>query len=74
MGLADLDVSGMGLANLPSISYIKEIFRMLGHHYPMRLGDVLFFNVGPSVMLCWRMVSPLLPQRTKDKMIFVPPS
>lgn len=62
----------MGLSHLPPIAYIKTIFKMLSRQYPMRLGNVLFTNVGPSVMLCWTVVSPLLQSRTKDKMLFIP--
>lgn len=63
---------GMGLSHMPPLAYIKAMFKMLSHHYPMRLGNVLFTNVGPSVMLCWRVVSPLLQKRTTDKMLLIP--
>lgn len=66
--------AGMGLSHMPPLAYTKRMFKMLSHHYPMRLGNVIFTNVGPSVMLCWRVVSPLLQARTKDKMLFVPSS
>lgn len=64
--------SGMGLKQLPPVAYMKKMFKLLSHHYPMRLGHVLFTNVGPSVMLCWRVVSPLLQARTKAKMHLIP--
>ncbi|CAN0191654.1 unnamed protein product [Pylaiella littoralis] len=67
-----IDCQGMGLKQLPPVAYMKKMFKLLSHHYPMRLGHVLFTNVGPSVMLCWRVVSPLLQARTKAKMHFIP--
>lgn len=62
----------MGLKQLPPVAYMKKMFKLLSHHYPMRLGHVLFTNVGPSVMLCWKVVSPLLQARTKAKMHLIP--
>lgn len=64
--------AGMGLKQLPPVAYMKKMFKLLSHHYPMRLGHVLFTNVGPSVMLCWKVVSPLLQARTKAKMHLIP--
>ncbi|CAM9769193.1 unnamed protein product, partial [Sphacelaria rigidula] len=65
---------GIGLGHLPPLPYTKKIFKMLGSHYPMRLGHVLFVNAGPGMMLCWRVLAPLLQKRTKKKMRFVPSS
>ncbi|CAM9712566.1 unnamed protein product [Ectocarpus sp. 13 AM-2016] len=67
-----IDCEGMGLKQLPPVTYMKKMFKLLSHHYPMRLGHVLFTNVGPSVMLCWKVVSPLLQARTKAKMHLIP--
>eukprot|EP00903_Cladosiphon_okamuranus_P010915 g10310.t1 len=67
-----IDCEGMGLKQLPPVAYMKKMFELLGHHYPMRLGHVLFTNVSPSVMLCWKVVSPLLQARTKAKMHLIP--
>ncbi|CAM9191515.1 unnamed protein product [Discosporangium mesarthrocarpum] len=69
-----VDCQGMGLHNLPPLSYIKCMFSLLMNHYPMRIGVVLFANTGHSVMLCWRLLSPLIHARTKKKMRFIPHS
>ncbi|CAM9891454.1 unnamed protein product [Scytosiphon promiscuus] len=67
-----LDCQGMGLKQMPPLAHVKKMFKLLSHHYPMRLGHVLFTNVSPSVMLCWKVVSPLLQARTKAKMHLIP--
>lgn len=69
---ARVSPSGMGLKQMPPVAHVKKMFKLLSHHYPMRLGHVLFTNVGPSVMLCWKVVSPLLQARTKAKMHLIP--
>ncbi|CAM9153266.1 unnamed protein product, partial [Hapterophycus canaliculatus] len=67
-----MDCQGMGLKQMPPVAHVKRMFKLLSHHYPMRLGHVLFTNVSPSVMLCWKVVSPLLQARTKAKMHLIP--
>ncbi|KAG5193010.1 CRAL-TRIO domain-containing protein [Tribonema minus] len=64
------DCRGFGLTHLPPLPFLRAMFGMLSRHYPMRLGHILLCNASASVHLCWRVCSPIVPPRTKDKIVF----
>eukprot|EP00953_Heterococcus_sp_UTEX-ZZ885_P001906 1538-Heterococcus_DN1.PRE.1 len=66
-----VDCRGFGLRNLPPLGFFKSIWGSLSRHYPMRLGHIVMCNVSSSASVCWRVVAPIIPARTKDKVVFV---
>lgn len=68
-----VDCSGFHLSSVPPTAYVKHALSLLQKHYAMRLGYVLMVNAPAAMHFFWKLVSPLLDERTKRKIDFVPP-
>lgn len=62
--IADLD--GFGMANF-SLAQIKIAISLLQNHYPERLGMIYVINAPWAFTAAWRLIQPLLDERTKNK-------
>ena len=60
------DLKGWGMSNF-SLAYTKVSVRLLQDHYPERLGKVNVVNAPWVFNAAWRMVRPLLDERTRSK-------
>ena len=60
------DLEGFSMANF-SLTYIKVIVSILQNHYPERLGTVYVINAPFIFSAAWRMIQPLLDERTRSK-------
>jgi hypothetical protein len=65
-----LNCQGFGLSRMPPLRPMKKFAVLLMDYYPMRLGDIIVLNVSSVTLCAWRLVSGLVPSRTKDKMHF----
>ena len=63
---AIIDLEGFSLANF-SLSQMKVAIGILQNHYPERLGRIFVINAPFVFTAAWRMVQPLLDERTKNK-------
>ena len=67
-----IDVSGAGLSMLTHLSALKEIATSIGPaYYPEAAGRVLLVNAPGVAAMIYRLLSPLLPKNTRDKVSLV---
>mmetsp|Transcript_31809 Transcript_31809/g.56931 ORF Transcript_31809/g.56931 Transcript_31809/m.56931 type:complete len:422 (-) Transcript_31809:273-1538(-) len=67
---AVLDLKGIGLRNLDAAT-MKELFRVIGHHYPGNL-DTFWFLDAPFIFNgLWRAVKQVLPSIVTPRVAFV---
>jgi len=60
------DLEGFSMSNF-SLTYVKVIVSVLQNHYPERLGSVFAVNAPFIFSAAWRMIQPLLDERTRSK-------
>ncbi|AQK56508.1 Sec14p-like phosphatidylinositol transfer family protein [Zea mays] len=65
-----IDFAGFNLGNL-SIQVTKMTADVLQGHYPERLGVAILFNAPKFFEPFWKMASPLLEKKTRNKVKFV---
>lgn len=57
---------------MPPINIIKQAFTLLHHHYPTRVGFIVFLYTGSAFQLLWKVLTPLVSPMTRNKISFVP--
>ena len=67
-----IDCSGFSLSNMPPVKIIKQTFTLLHHHYPTRVGFIVFLYTGSAFQLLWKVLAPLVSPMTRNKILFVP--
>lgn len=67
-----IDCSGFSLSNIPPVNIIKQTFTLLHHHYPTRVGFIVFLYTGSAFQLLWKVLTPLVSPMTRNKILFVP--
>jgi hypothetical protein len=60
------DLEGFSMANF-SLSQMKIAISILQNHYPERLGRIFVINAPFVFTAAWRLIQPLLDERTKNK-------
>ena len=60
------DLEGFSMSNF-SLTYVKVVVSVLQNHYPERLGSVFVVNAPFIFAAAWRMIQPLLDERTRSK-------
>jgi len=67
-----IDCSGFSLSNMPPVKIIKQAFTLLHHHYPTRVGFIVFLYTGSAFQLLWKVLAPLVSPMTRNKIFFLP--
>eukprot|EP00798_Chlamydomonas_sp_ICE-L_P024714 gene24714-10352_t len=67
-----LDLSGMGALNM-DMSAIQALFKLLAEHYVERLGQMVMYNPPLIFWGTWKTLSPLIPEKTRNKIHVVDP-
>ena len=62
-----VDIAGFGLGALRHIGLIKSIMKVGPNVFPEGASKVLVVNAPRAFAAAWSLVSPLLPQRSRDK-------
>ena len=60
------DLEGFSMANF-SLAQIKIAISILQNHYPERLGMIFVINAPFVFTAAWRLIQPLLDERTRNK-------
>jgi hypothetical protein len=60
------DLEGFSMANF-SLSQMKLAIGILQNHYPERLGMIFVINAPFVFTAAWRLIQPLLDERTRNK-------
>lgn len=51
---------------------VKASFDIMGRHYPGRVGKILLVHGGSMIQMLWRVLEPIIPDRTRQKVSIVP--
>ncbi len=68
--VAIIDLEGYSMRKGPSVGFMKDGLNWMRLHYPYRLRSVYILNPGLVFSILWRLLQPMLSQKTKSK-IFV---
>jgi hypothetical protein len=66
-GVMAVDLHGLGWNFLPHVQIIKELFKIGPPHYPEIVETVLVVRAPWIIQAAFKMLAPLLPKRTSDK-------
>lgn len=68
-----MDISNVTFDQVTSeaVSLVKARVRVGCEHYPNRAARIVVLNTPPAMMACYRLVSPMLSEATKSKMMFL---
>ncbi|CAM9343866.1 unnamed protein product [Chrysoparadoxa australica] len=66
-----VDCAHFKLSMIPPFEFIRKAVDMIQTHFPMRLGWVRLVNAGVAMTLSWKLISPLLQERTRAKIDFI---
>ena len=66
-----IDCTGFSLQNMPPVNLIKQVFQLLHHHYPTRVGFIMFLHTGSAFQFLWKMLNPFVSPMTRNKILFV---
>ncbi|GAQ78403.1 hypothetical protein KFL_000120490 [Klebsormidium nitens] len=64
-----LDLTGIGYKNMDT-GALRFLFDFLQGFYPERLGFLIMLNAPSAFGMVWKVVSPFIHQKTRDKLVF----
>jgi len=64
-----VDFTGLGYGNF-DLEGTKVMVEVLEAYFPERLGTAMCINTGWLFWILWKLISPFIPKRTRDKVLF----
>jgi len=66
-----VDCKEVGLKSIPPVSFMISLLKMLMSNYPLRLGVTFVVNAARPINVLWKVISPALTERTREKVFFL---